>query len=72
MRPSLAERNKHIDKKLRAGRGTAGKTAVVGIRDRKTNQVQTQVVKNTNAATLQKFVTERTHEDTQVYTDDRQ
>ena len=43
---------------------------MVGIKDRKTNQVQAKVVKNTDAATLQKFVTERTHEDTQVYTDD--
>ena len=33
------EKNKHADKKLHAGRGTVGKTAVVGIKDRSTNKV---------------------------------
>ena len=33
------ERNKHAGKKLRAGRGPVGKTAVVGARDRETGQV---------------------------------
>ena len=28
------EGNKHADKKLHAGRGTVGKTAVVGVKDR--------------------------------------
>lgn len=31
------EKNKHGDKKLRAVRGAVGKTAVVGVKDRKTN-----------------------------------
>ncbi|MXY07891.1 MAG: IS1595 family transposase [Rhodothermaceae bacterium] len=64
------ERNKHANKKLRAGRGGVGKTAVVGIIDRETNQVQAQVVEDTTARTLQTFVVNYTHEDTQVYTDD--
>ena len=34
------ERNKHANKKLRAGRGTVGKTAVVGVKDRATRQVR--------------------------------
>ena len=38
------EKNKHKDKKLRAGRGTVGKTAVVGAKDRKTNKVKAKVV----------------------------
>ena len=33
------EKNKHYDKKLRLGRGTAGKTAVIGLKERKTNRV---------------------------------
>ena len=33
------ERNKHASKKLRAGRGTVGKTTVAGARDRATNAV---------------------------------
>ena len=33
------ERNKHSNKKLRAGRGPVGKTAVVGAKDRETNRI---------------------------------
>ena len=54
------ERNKHANKKLRAGRGTVGKIAVVGIRDRDTGQVRTQVVQSTDAGTLQGFVRQHT------------
>ena len=64
------EKNKHADKKLRAGRGPVGKTAVVGVKDRATNQVKTQVVKRTDAPTLQGFVHRNTNADTQVYTDE--
>ncbi len=32
------ETNKHVSKKLNAGRGTVGKAAVAGIKDRKTNK----------------------------------
>ena len=34
------EKNKHASKKLRAGRGTVGKTPVAGIKDRATNKVR--------------------------------
>ena len=64
------ERNKHKSKKLNAGRGTVGKTAVVGIRDRDTGQVRTQVVASTDAGTLQGFVRQHTKADTMVYTDE--
>ena len=64
------ERNKHASKKLRAGRGTVGKTAVVGIRDRDTGQVRTQVVGSTDAGTLQGFVRQHTEPETMVYTDE--
>ena len=64
------EKNKHADKKLRAGRGTVGKTAVVGVKDRATNKVKTQVVEDTKANTLQGFVHQNTNADTQVYTDE--
>ena len=64
------EKNKHESKKLRAGRGTVGKTAVVGVKDRATNRVKTQVVKRTDAGTLQGFVHKNTNADTQVYTDE--
>ena len=64
------ETNKHASKKLHKGRGTVGKTAVVGLKDRETNQVLTEVVDSTNKATLHAFVEERTDSDTQIYTDD--
>ena len=64
------ETNKHASKKLNQGRGTVGKAAVVGIKDRKTNQVRTEVVESTNKATLQGFVVEHTEPSTKVYTDE--
>ena len=63
------ESNKHSRKKLRVGRGTAGKAAVVGAKDRKTNKVRAKVVKNTDAKTLQKFVMDTAAEGARVYTD---
>ena len=50
------ENNKHSKKKLRAGRGTVGKTPVVGIKDRLTGIVCAEVVPGTDAKTLQGFV----------------
>ena len=64
------ERNKHKGKKLKAGRGAVGKTAVVGAKDRKTNKVKAKVVKNTDAKTLQKFVADTAAKGSTVYTDD--
>ena len=52
------------------GRGAVGKTAVVGIKDRATNEVRAEVVTETDAETLQDFVEENTEEDATVYTDD--
>ena len=52
------------------GRGTAGKTAVIGIRDRATNWIRAQVIQQTDAKTLQGFVAENTGPTAQVYTDD--
>lgn len=65
-----AEKNKHANKKLRAGRGTVGKVPVVGALDRKTNTIQVQVVDTTDAPTLQGFVHTHTKPDAQVYTDE--
>ena len=52
------------------GRGAIGKTAVVGMKDRDTNQVRAEVVTETNGETLQDFVEENTEEDATVYTDE--
>ena len=64
------EGNKHADKKLNAGRGMVGKTAVAGVRDRATGRVNTEVVGRTDRATLQDFVLRHTAQDTTVYTDE--
>ena len=64
------ERNKHSSKKLRAGRGAVGKTAVVGAKDRKTNKVSAKVVQATDAKTLQGFVADHAAKGATVYTDD--
>ena len=52
------------------GRGPAGKTAVVGAKDRETNEVSAAVVQETDAQTLQGFVGDRAKEGATVYTDD--
>ena len=64
------ESNKHANKKLRAGRGAIGKTAVVGAKDRKTNKIKAAVVKMTDAKTLQGFVIATALAGATVYTDD--
>ena len=64
------ERNKHKGKKLNAGRGAVGKTAVVGAKDRKTNKIKAKVVKVTDAKTLQGFVIATALAGATVYTDD--
>lgn len=64
------ESNKHESKKSKAGRGAVGKTPVVGLKDRETNQVRTEVVERTDKATLQGFVVEHTEEGATVYTDE--
>lgn len=52
------------------GRGAVGKTAVVGLKDRDSNQVRAKVVEKTDAGTLQGFVLSNTEKDTMVYTDE--
>ena len=57
-------------RKLLAGRGPVGKTAVVGIKDRETKQVTVQVVTDTDGETLQGFVREHVEPGAEVFTDD--
>ena len=53
-----------------AGRGAVGKTAVVGIKDRATNQVSARVMTDTTKPTLQGFVIDHTAPGATVYTDE--
>ncbi len=64
------EKNKHSNKKLRAGRGGVGKAIVAGAKDRETNAVRAAVVENTDAETLQGFVGDLAADGATVYTDD--
>ena len=63
------ERNKHAGKRLHAG-PVAGKTAVVGMKDRDSGKVVAEAVDRTDADTLQGFVEDYTEESATVYTDE--
>ncbi len=52
------------------GRGPVGKTAVIGMKDRASNQVRARRVERTDAETLQGFIVEHADAFTHVYTDD--
>ena len=52
------------------GRGTKGKTPVVGMKDRDSNRVRAKVVGRTDAETLQAFVVEHAEASATVYTDE--
>lgn len=56
-------------KKEHTGRGTIGKTAVVGIKDRESNQVRAKVVERTDTETLQGFIASNADANAKVYTD---
>ncbi|MFA7585557.1 MAG: IS1595 family transposase [Novosphingobium sp.] len=62
------EKNKHAAKKLRAGRGAVGKTAVAGIRS-ETGEVRAEVVADTKATTLGPFVKAHANPGATVVTD---
>ena len=64
------EKNKHQSKKLRAGRGAVGKVAVVGMKDRETNQISAEVIASTDGLTLQEFVLDQVAPGAKVYTDE--
>ena len=64
------EKNKHAKKKVRAGRGSVGKTAVAGIKDRESNRVSAKVVESTGKEELQDFVRQRAVTGAILYTDE--
>ena len=64
------EANKHSYKKLRAGRGPVGKVAVVGARDRESNQIVARSIAFTGKEDLQGFVANATEIGSVVYTDE--
>lgn len=64
------EMNKHKSKKFNAGRGTVGKVAAAGVKDRESNQVSAEVIESTDRRTLHNFVLRHADWDAKVYTDD--
>ena len=64
------EKNKHEKGRLNAGRGSVGKVAVVGAKDRKTGKVQAQVVDNVDMLHLTAFVSKTAKSGSTVYTDE--
>jgi hypothetical protein len=62
------ETNKHASKKLRAGRGTVGKIAVIGMRG-DTRNVRAEIIPNTKIGTLQGFIRRNAPEGATVVTD---
>ena len=63
------ERNKHESKKTRKGRGSVGKTAVVGAKDRASGKVKARVVASTDRETLREFVEDSVSYGATLYTD---
>ncbi len=61
---------RNAKRKELAGRGAVGKTAVVGAKDRDSNQVAAKVVHATDKETLQGFVKRHAAKGAKVYTDD--
>ncbi len=52
------------------GRGTVGKAAVAGVKDRETNRVAARRVSQTDATALQGFVRENVAPGAMLYTDE--
>lgn len=63
------EANKHESRRSHAGGGPVNMTAVVGIKDRATNQVSALPVARTDSFTLQGFIHRRTETTARVFTD---
>ena len=63
------ERNKHGHKKLPRA-GVAGKTAVVGLRERSTGRVHAEVVPVISHATLTELICDHTEDKAIIYTDE--
>ena len=64
------EKNKHGSNKLKAGRGAVGKAAIVGMKDRETNQVSAEVVESTDGLTLNEFLLDQVEPGAKVLTDE--
>ena len=64
------ESNKHARKRLNAGRGAVGKTAVVGAKNRDANHISAEVIPDTKQETLHEFVKRNVEKGGTLYSDD--
>lgn len=62
--------NKKRKELANTGRGSVGKTAIAGIKDRDSNRIKAKPVADTTKETLQGFVNESKTADSMVYTDE--
>ena len=63
------EKNKHSDKKLHSGRGTVGKTPVLGMLDMKTDRMVARVLDAVNGATLRPIVRSQVEHGASIFSD---
>ena len=63
------EENKHESKRARTRGGVPHKAAVVGVKDRETNQVRARAIESPDAPTLQGFVRQHTRPGAKLYSD---
>ena len=63
------EKNKHESKKLKAGRGTVGKTAVIGVKARESNKVSASPIASTDARSINRFIRDNVANEAMLYTD---
>lgn len=64
------ESKKHSEKKLNTGCGTVGKSVVAGMKERESNEVIRNVIKNTKRPTLHGFIHDNVTQRSEVMTDD--
>ena len=64
------EKNKHSDKRLRAGRGTVGKIPVAGAKSRESNMVYAMVIPSVDQTALHRFIHSRVAPHATLYTDE--
>jgi len=63
------ERNKHANKKSNAGRGTVGKTAVIGVQQRETNKVAASPVASPDSSSVNRYIRDHVRSEATLYTD---
>ncbi len=64
------ESNKHDKDKQNQGRGSVGKSIIVGVKERDSKKVKAKVIPDTKKMTLHQFIKDTVEEGSKVYTDE--